>query len=313
MTHALEINQLHKIYNNGFQALNGISLQVEQGDFFALLGPNGAGKSTTLGVVSDLVNKTSGKVSVFGYDLDTHISQAKCLMGVVPQEFNFNMFEKVEDVVVQQAGYYGIARPEALRRAEELLKQLGLWDKRKDASRTLSGGMKRRLMIARALVHQPKLLILDEPTAGVDIELRRSMWEFLTQINEQGTTIILTTHYLEEAENLCRNIAIIDGGEIIKHSPMQELLKTINTETLVLDLEQGITCAPEIDGYKITLVNQSSLEVILDQGQDINSVFSALSKADIKVSSMRNKNNRLEELFVNLVTHNNTDLKGVSA
>lgn len=312
MTHALEINQLHKIYNNGFKALKGISLQVEQGDFFALLGPNGAGKSTTLGVVSDLVNKTSGKVSVFGYDLDTHISQAKCLMGVVPQEFNFNMFEKVEDVVVQQAGYYGIARPEALRRTEELLKQLGLWDKRKDASRTLSGGMKRRLMIARALVHQPKLLILDEPTAGVDIELRRSMWEFLTQINEQGTTIILTTHYLEEAENLCRNIAIIDGGEIIKHSPMQELLKTINTETLVLDLDQGITCAPEIDGYKITLVNQSSLEVILDQGQDINSVFSALSKADIKVSSMRNKNNRLEELFVNLVTHNNTDLKGVS-
>lgn len=313
MTHALEINQLHKIYNNGFKALNGISLQVEQGDFFALLGPNGAGKSTTLGVVSDLVNKTSGKVSVFGYDLDTHISQAKCLMGVVPQEFNFNMFEKVEDVVVQQAGYYGIARPEALRRTEELLKQLGLWDKRRDASRTLSGGMKRRLMIARALVHQPKLLILDEPTAGVDIELRRSMWEFLTQINEQGTTIILTTHYLEEAENLCRNIAIIDGGEIIKHSPMQELLKTINTETLVLDLEQGITCAPEIDGYKITLVNESSLEVILDQGQDINSVFSALSRADIKVSSMRNKNNRLEELFVNLVTHNNTDLKGVSA
>lgn len=312
MTHALEINQLHKIYNNGFKALKGISLQVEQGDFFALLGPNGAGKSTTLGVVSDLVNKTSGKVSVFGYDLDIHISQAKCLMGVVPQEFNFNMFEKVEDVVVQQAGYYGIARPEALRRTEELLKQLGLWDKRKDASRTLSGGMKRRLMIARALVHQPKLLILDEPTAGVDIELRRSMWEFLTQINEQGTTIILTTHYLEEAENLCRNIAIIDGGEIIKHSPMQELLKTINTETLVLDLDQGITCAPEIDGYKITLVNQSSLEVILDQGQDINSVFSALSKADIKVSSMRNKNNRLEELFVNLVTHNNTDLKGVS-
>jgi ABC-2 type transport system ATP-binding protein len=313
MTHALEINQLHKIYNNGFKALKGISLQVEQGDFFALLGPNGAGKSTTLGVVSDLVNKTSGKVSVFGYDLDTHISQAKCLMGVVPQEFNFNMFEKVEDVVVQQAGYYGIARPEALRRTEELLKQLGLWDKRRDASRTLSGGMKRRLMIARALVHQPKLLILDEPTAGVDIELRRSMWEFLTQINEQGTTIILTTHYLEEAENLCRNIAIIDGGEIIKHSPMQELLKTINTETLVLDLEQGITCAPEIDGYKITLVNESSLEVILDQGQDINSVFSALSRADIKVSSMRNKNNRLEELFVNLVTHNNTDLKGVSA
>ena len=234
-------------------------------------------------------------------------------MGVVPQEFNFNMFEKVADVVVQQAGYYGIARPEALRRTEELLKQLGLWDKRRDASRTLSGGMKRRLMIARALVHQPKLLILDEPTAGVDIELRRSMWEFLTQINEQGTTIILTTHYLEEAENLCRNIAIIDGGEIIKHSPMQELLKTINTETLVLDLEQGITCAPEIDGYKITLVNESSLEVILDQGQDINSVFSALSKADVKVSSMRNKTNRLEELFVNLVTHNNTDLKGVSA
>ena len=313
MTYALEINQLHKIYDNGFEALKGISLKVERGDFFALLGPNGAGKSTTLGVVSSLVNKTAGSVKVFGYDLDTQQSQAKCLMGVVPQEFNFNMFERVEDVVVQQAGYYGIARDEALRRTEQLLKQLGLWDKRDDASRNLSGGMKRRLMIARALVHQPKLLILDEPTAGVDIELRRSMWEFLTRINEQGTTIILTTHYLEEAENLCRNIAIIDQGDIIKNSPMRELLKTVNTETIVLDVQEPLTQAPDVKGYRFLLVNDTHIEVTLNQGQDLNSVFLALSAAGIKVTSMRNKTNRLEELFVNLVTSNKTDLKGVSA
>jgi ABC-2 type transport system ATP-binding protein len=288
-------------------------LKVEQGDFFALLGPNGAGKSTTLGVVSSLVNKTTGSVKVFGHDLDIEVSKAKCMMGVVPQEFNFNMFEKVQDVVVQQAGYYGIARDEALRRTEQLLTQLGLWDKRHDASRTLSGGMKRRLMIARALVHQPKLLILDEPTAGVDIELRRSMWEFLTRINEQGTTIILTTHYLEEAENLCRNIAIIDQGEIIKNSPMRELLQTINTETIVLDLQQPLSQAPEVEGYRLMLVNDTHIEVTLNQGQDINAVFVALSAAGIKVTSMRNKTNRLEELFVNLVTSNKTDLKGVSA
>ena len=313
MTYALEINQLHKAYDNGFEALKGISLKVAQGDFFALLGPNGAGKSTTLGVVSSLVNKTSGSVKVFGHDLDIEVSQAKCMMGVVPQEFNFNMFEKVEDVIVQQAGYYGIARDEAIRRAKQLLTQLGLWDKRFEASRTLSGGMKRRLMIARALVHQPKLLILDEPTAGVDIELRRSMWEFLTRINEQGTTIILTTHYLEEAENLCRNIAIIDQGEIIKDSPMRELLKTINTETIVLDLHQPLLHAPEVKGYRLLLVNDTHIEVTLNQGQDINTVFVALSAVGIKVTSMRNKTNRLEELFVNLVTSNKTDLKGVSA
>ena len=313
MTYALEITQLHKIYDNGFEALKGISLKVEQGDFFALLGPNGAGKSTTLGVVSSLVNKTMGSVKVFGYDLDTQVSQAKCLMGVVPQEFNFNMFEKVQDVVVQQAGYYGIPRDEAMRRTEQLLKQLGLWDKREDASRNLSGGMKRRLMIARALVHKPKLLILDEPTAGVDIELRRSMWEFLTRINEQGTTIILTTHYLEEAENLCRNIAIIDSGDIIKHSPMQDLLKTINTETIVLNLQEPLVNLPEVEGYHLLLVNDTHIEVTLNQGQDINNVFVVLTAAGIKVISMRNKTNRLEELFVNLVTSNKTDLQGVSA
>ena len=313
MTYALEITQLHKIYDNGFEALKGISLKVEQGDFFALLGPNGAGKSTTLGVVSSLVNKTKGSVKVFGYDLDTQVSQAKCLMGVVPQEFNFNMFEKVQDVVVQQAGYYGIPRDEAMRRTEQLLKQLGLWDKREDASRNLSGGMKRRLMIARALVHKPKLLILDEPTAGVDIELRRSMWEFLTRINEQGTTIILTTHYLEEAENLCRNIAIIDSGDIIKHSPMQDLLKTINTETIVLNLQEPLVNLPEVEGYHLLLVNDTHIEVTLNQGQDINNVFVVLTAAGIKVISMRNKTNRLEELFVNLVTSNKTDLQGVSA
>jgi len=313
MTYALEITQLHKIYDNGFEALKGISLKVEQGDFFALLGPNGAGKSTTLGVVSSLVNKTKGSVKVFDYDLDTQVSQAKCLMGVVPQEFNFNMFEKVQDVVVQQAGYYGIPRDEAMRRTEQLLKQLGLWDKREDASRNLSGGMKRRLMIARALVHKPKLLILDEPTAGVDIELRRSMWEFLTRINEQGTTIILTTHYLEEAENLCRNIAIIDSGDIIKHSPMQDLLKTINTETIVLNLQEPLVNLPEVEGYHLLLVNDTHIEVTLNQGQDINNVFVVLTAAGIKVISMRNKTNRLEELFVNLVTSNKTDLQGVSA
>ena len=313
MTYALEINQLHKIYDNGFEALKGISLKVEEGDFFALLGPNGAGKSTTLGVVCSFVNKTKGSVKVFGHDLDIDVSKAKCLMGVVPQEFNFNMFEKVQDVVVQQAGYYGIARDEALRRTEQLLKQLSLWDKRDDASRNLSGGMKRRLMIARALVHRPKLLILDEPTAGVDIELRRSMWEFLTRINEQGTTIILTTHYLEEAENLCRNIAIIDQGDIIQNSPMRELLKTINTETIVLELQKPLAQAPQVQGYRLLLVNDTYIEVILNQGQDINSVFVALSAAGIQVTSMRNKTNRLEELFVNLVTSNKTDLKGVSA
>jgi ABC-2 type transport system ATP-binding protein len=313
MTYALEINQLHKIYDNGFEALKGISLKVEEGDFFALLGPNGAGKSTTLGVVCSLVNKTKGSVKVFGHDLDIDVSKAKCLMGVVPQEFNFNMFEKVQDVVVQQAGYYGIARDEALRRTEQLLRQLSLWDKRDDASRNLSGGMKRRLMIARALVHRPKLLILDEPTAGVDIELRRSMWEFLTRINEQGTTIILTTHYLEEAENLCRNIAIIDQGDIIQNSPMRELLKTINTETIVLELQKPLAQAPQVQGYRLLLVNDTYIEVILNQGQDINSVFVALSAAGIQVTSMRNKTNRLEELFVNLVTSNKTDLKGVSA
>ena len=313
MTYALEIDHLHKIYDNGFEALKGISLKVNQGDFFALLGPNGAGKSTTLGVVSSLVNKTKGSVKVFGYDLDTQMSQAKCLMGVVPQEFNFNMFEKVHDVVVQQAGYYGIPRDEAIRRTEQLLKQLSLWDKRDDASRTLSGGMKRRLMIARALVHRPKLLILDEPTAGVDIELRRSMWEFLTRINEQGTTIILTTHYLEEAENLCRTIAIIDQGDIIKNSPMGELLKTINTETIVLELHEPLVKVPQVEGYRLLLVSDTHIEVTLNQGQDINTVFVALTVAGIKVTSMRNKTNRLEELFVNLVTSNKTDLQGVSA
>ncbi|HCH33739.1 MAG TPA: ABC transporter [Oceanospirillaceae bacterium] len=311
--YALQIDQLHKTYDNGFTALKGISLQVQEGDFFALLGPNGAGKSTTLGVVSSLVNKSQGSVKVFGHDLDQELSQAKCLMGVVPQEFNFNMFEKVQDVVVQQAGYYGIPRDEALRRTEQLLKQLGLWDKRNEASRTLSGGMKRRLMIARALVHKPKLLILDEPTAGVDIELRRSMWEFLTRINEQGTTIILTTHYLEEAESLCRNIAIIDQGDIIKHSSMRNLLKTLTTEVFVFDLQSPLAQVPDIPGYRLQLMNDTHLEVSITQGQDINGVFEKLSQAGVQVTSMRNKTNRLEELFVNLVTSNKTDLQGVSA
>ena len=311
MSYALEINDLHKTYDNGFTALKGISMKVAEGDFFALLGPNGAGKSTTLGVVSSLVNKTQGKVHIFGHDLDGDLDAAKRLMGIVPQEFNFNMFEKVQDIVIQQAGYYGIARAEAKVRTEELLKQLGLWDKKDQASRTLSGGMKRRLMIARALIHQPKLLILDEPTAGVDIELRRSMWEFLQQINAQGTTIILTTHYLEEAESLCRNIAIIDHGDIVENTSMKSLLRQLNTETFILDLEEEVHELPEQAGYSACLLNPHQLQVTITREQSLNEVYTALTNMGVHVTSMRNKTNRLEELFVNLVQKNQAELKGV--
>ncbi len=304
MTTALSIQDLRKVYGNSFEALKGISLDVQQGDFFALLGPNGAGKSTTLGIVSSLVNKTSGKVQVFGFDIDTHLTQAKQCLGVVPQEFNFNPFEKVLDIVVTQAGYYGIPRKQATERAEVYLRKLGLWEKRNERARMLSGGMKRRLMIARALVHEPRLLILDEPTAGVDIELRRSMWDFLTEINEAGTTIILTTHYLEEAESLCRNIAIIDHGTIIQNTSMKALLQQLDTETFILDLKDDFTQLPQLNGYVIRARDAHTLEVDVPKAQGLNALFSHLAEQGMEVSSMRNKANRLEELFVSLVDKN---------
>ncbi|MFI8482643.1 ABC transporter ATP-binding protein [Pseudomonas sp. NPDC078700] len=306
MTTALSIRQLTKTYSNGFQALYGIDLDVAEGDFYALLGPNGAGKSTTIGILSTLVNKSSGKVNVFGFDLDENPAALKRCIGVVPQEFNFNQFEKVFDIVVTQAGYYGIPARIAKERAEHYLKQLGLWEKRDVASRELSGGMKRRLMIARALVHEPRLLILDEPTAGVDIELRRSMWSFLTKLNEQGITIILTTHYLEEAEQLCRNIGIIDHGRIVENTSMRELLQTLHVETFLLDLSASLLVEPELDGYPVKLVDHHTLEVQVDKEQGVTELFRQLAEQNIEVSSMRNKSNRLEELFVNLVEKNLT-------
>ncbi|TVT34943.1 ABC transporter ATP-binding protein [Marinobacter vinifirmus] len=304
MTFALEIEGLEKSYGDGFRALKGIDLKVREGDFFALLGPNGAGKSTTLGIVSSLVNKSGGKVRVFGHDIDKDLSGAKLNLGVVPQEFNFNQFEKVIDIVTTQAGYYGIPLKQARVSAEKYLRKLGLWDKRDTPSRMLSGGMKRRLMIARALVHEPRLLILDEPTAGVDIELRRSMWQFLEEMNRQGTTIILTTHYLEEAEALCRNIAIIDHGEIIRHTSKRELLQQLNVETFVLDTEQLMDSAPELDGFRSSLNEDGALEVDVEKGQSLNSLFVELERQGIKVVSMRTKANRLEELFVRMVEDN---------
>ncbi|GLR62628.1 ABC transporter ATP-binding protein [Marinospirillum insulare] len=298
---ALSIHNLQKTYGNGFQALKGISLDVKEGDFFALLGPNGAGKSTTLGIVCSLVRKTGGKVSIFGVDIDDDFAKAKQLIGVVPQEFNFGVFEKVEDIVLTSAGYQGLTLKEARPRAEQLLRDLGLWDKRHAQARMLSGGMKRRLMIARALVHRPKLLILDEPTAGVDIELRRSMWSFMQEINRQGTTIILTTHYLEEAESLCRNIAIIDKGEIIKNTSMKALLAELTSETFVLDLAQPLIDAPKVEGFRTHLEDATTLEVEIKKGQNISQLFALLFEQKIEVLSLRNKANRLEELFVSLV------------
>ncbi|MCJ8168061.1 ABC transporter ATP-binding protein [Atopomonas sediminilitoris] len=304
MTQALRIRQLQKTYGNGFSALKGIDLEVQEGDFFALLGPNGAGKSTTIGILSSLVTKTSGQVEVFGHDLDTDLIGVKRCLGVVPQEFNFNQFEKTFDILVTQAGYYGIARKLAAERAEKYLKQLGLWDKRDVATRMLSGGMKRRLMIARALIHEPRLLILDEPTAGVDIELRRSMWSFLSELNAQGVTIILTTHYLEEAEQLCRNIAIIDHGKIAEHTSMRELLKTLHLETFVLDLKEPQTVAPDLQGYPVKLLDSHNLEVQVEKAQGMTALFAQLQAQGIEVLSLRNKTNRLEELFVSLVEKN---------
>lgn len=301
MTPALQIGQLTKTYDNGFQALKGIDLSVEQGDFYALLGPNGAGKSTTLGIVSSLINKTSGQVKIFGYDLETDLVKAKSCLGVVPQEINFNQFEKVRDILVTQGGYYGIPAQQANATAELYLKKLGLWDKRDQPSRMLSGGMKRRLMIARALIHKPKLLILDEPTAGVDIELRRSMWQFLREINEEGATIILTTHYLEEAEALCRNIGIIDQGRILTNTSKQDLLRQLHTETFILDSEDISSQPPGIQGFTSHVNDEGLLEVDVSQGQSINQLFQALDQAGVTVNSVRAKSNRLEELFLSLV------------
>ena len=301
MSTALSIHNLSKVYKNGVVALHGIDLEVAQGDFFALLGPNGAGKSTTIGIISSLVNKSAGTVKVFGHDLDTDLAAAKACIGLVPQEFNFNQFEPVVEILVNQAGYYGIPRRLAFERAEHYLNQLGLWGKRRDQARELSGGMKRRLMIARALVHEPRLLILDEPTAGVDIEVRRSMWEFLRQINEEGTTIILTTHYLEEAESLCRNIAIIDEGRIIEHDRMSTVLRKLHSEVFVLNPRHPVASLPELPGYSFTMADDGSLEVEVTKLQNLNDIFAALSARGIEIVSMRNKANRLEELFLRLV------------
>lgn len=298
---ALSIRGLRKTYDNGFEAVKGIDLEVPEGEFFALLGPNGAGKSTTIGIVSSLVKKTAGTVSVFGHDLDREPEAVKASIGLVPQEFNFNQFEPVEEIVINQAGFYGIPRREARARAEQYLKQLDLWDRRRSEARKLSGGMKRRLMIARALAHRPGLLILDEPTAGVDIEIRHSMWDFLKRINAEGTSIILTTHYLEEAENLCRQIAIIDHGRIVEKAHMGELLRRLHTETFVLTMEVPCTAVPEIAGYPMNLRDDGNLEVSVDQARGVNDLFAALSARGLKVTSLRNKQNRLEQLFMDLV------------
>lgn len=299
---ALALSNISKTYKNDFTALQDVSLSVAQGGFFALLGPNGAGKSTLINIISSLIKPSSGSISIFGVDLAKHPSEAKKLLGVVPQEFNFNQFEKVQDILIAQAGYFGIPTGQARKRSERYLKQLGLWDKRSAASRNLSGGMKRRLMIARAMMHEPRLLILDEPTAGVDIELRRSMWDFVQHINrEQNTTIILTTHYLEEAEQLCRDIAILDHGQIVQHTSMKNLLSTLSVETFVLDLQENAAAPPTLKDAEVTLVDARTLEVTIDKSTSINHIFEQLSIQGVRVMSMRNKANRLEELFIKLV------------
>jgi len=306
MSYALEISNLKKVYGNDVVALKGIDLKVEEGDFFALLGPNGAGKSSTIGIIGSLVNKTSGSASIFGIDIDKNFPEAKRLLGVVAQEFNFGTFEKVLDIVVTQAGFYGIPSKEALKKAELVLNKLGLWDKRNDQARTLSGGFKRRLMIAKALIHDPKLLILDEPTAGVDIELRREMWDFLKEINANGTTIILTTHYLEEAEQLCRNIAIIDDGEIVEDTSMKDLLSRLDVQGFVLDIDKPLSEAPKIKDFPMRLDDPTSLIVAVSKDNNINKLFNLLNDQSIQVNSMRNESNRLEELFIELVRKNDS-------
>lgn len=299
---ALEISNLKKIYSNGVEALKGIDLSVREGDFFALLGPNGAGKSTTIGILTSLVIKTSGKVSIYGHDIDSDFSAAKSCLGVVPQEFNFGVFEKVYNVVLNQAGYYGLPKKLAKERTEKYLCQLGLWEKRDSLSRVLSGGMKRRLMIARALVHEPKILILDEPTAGVDIELRRSMWDFLIKLNQQGVTIILTTHYLEEAESLCRNIAIINHGEIVVNESIKALLSKLDFESFILYLKDILHELPEIEGYQFKLIDHQTLEVLVPAQLGISKLITTLTEKGVSIVSMRNKANRLEELFIKLTS-----------
>lgn len=304
MMKALEIKDLKKKYNNNVYALKGVNLEVKQGDFFALLGPNGAGKSTIIGIITSLINKSSGSIKVFGKDIIKNSSEAKSYIGVVPQELNFNTFEKVEQIILNQAGYYGINRTEAKIRAEKYLKELDLWEKKDMPSITLSGGMKRRLMIARALVHEPKLLILDEPTAGVDIEIRRSTWGFIKKLNQAGTTIILTTHYLEEAETLCKNIAIINKGKIIENTSMKKLLNKLNTEILVLDLKENLKTLPKLDEYNIKKIDDFCIEVEVSKKYSVNKLFEQLNKMGIEVLSLKNKSNRLEELFINLIEEN---------
>jgi len=301
---ALEISDLQKTYDSGVVALKGINLAVKEGDFFALLGPNGAGKSSTIGIIASLVTKTAGTVKIFDIDTDKNFPEAKRLLGVVSQEINFNNFEKVVDIVTTQAGFYGIPIKEAKRKTETTLKRLGLWEKRNEQARTLSGGFKRRLMIAKALIHEPKLLILDEPTAGVDIELRREMWEFLKEINANGTTIILTTHYLEEAEQLCKNIAIIDHGELVENTSMKDLLSRLDVQGFVLDINQSLDVAPSISNFEINLQDATTLNVAIKRDQSINDLFDQLTEQGIEVSSMRNKSNRLEEMFIEMVKKN---------
>ncbi|MFL2710184.1 MAG: ABC transporter ATP-binding protein [Gammaproteobacteria bacterium] len=298
---ALEISDLKKVYSGGTEALKGISLNVNEGDFYALLGPNGAGKSSTIGIIGTLVTKTSGSVKIFDFDIDEDAAMAKSILGVVSQEINFSQFEKVIDIVTTQAGFYGITRKEAKPKVKTMLERLGLWDKRNDQARTLSGGYKRRLMIAKALIHDPKLLILDEPTAGVDIELRREMWSFLKEINDNGTTIILTTHYLEEAEQLCRNIGIIDHGEIVVDTTMKDLLSRLDVQGFVLDLEKPLETEPKIEGFELRLEDSLTLVTAVNKNTSINSLFNELNKIGIKVKSMRNESNRLEELFIEMV------------
>ena len=301
---ALEITDLQKIYDSNVVALKGINLTVKEGDFFALLGPNGAGKSSTIGIIASLVTKTAGKVKIFNIDTDENFPAAKRLLGVVSQEINFNNFEKVIDIVTTQAGFYGIPLKEAMQKTEITLKRLGLWEKRNDQARTLSGGFKRRLMIAKALIHEPKLLILDEPTAGVDIELRREMWDFLKEINANGTTIILTTHYLEEAEQLCKNIAIIDHGELIENTSMKDLLSRLDVQGFLLDIDQSLDKPPSISNFQISLEDSNTLNVAIKKDQSINHLFDQLSEQGITVSSMRNESNRLEEMFIEMIKKN---------
>ncbi|MAF83272.1 MAG: ABC transporter ATP-binding protein [Gammaproteobacteria bacterium] len=297
---ALSIRNLVKVYGNGIRALNGVDLDVAEGDFFALLGPNGAGKTTAIGIIMSLVTKTSGKVQVFGHDIDTELNAAKACIGIVPQEINLNSFDRVLNIVINQAGFYGLPVRQARPRAQQVLEQLRLWDRRDEVARNLSGGMKRRLMIARALVHSPQLLILDEPTAGVDIEIRRTMWSFLRELNDSGTTIILTTHYLEEAENLCSHVAIIDDGEVIQHHPMDDFLRTLKQQNFIINTRDKVDVIPTLDGCLINKLKDFELEIAVQRNHDLNDVFSALSSAGVRIISMRNKTNRLEELFFNL-------------